>query len=197
VEQRREQIREQILEAARIALTRDGYERITTRRIAEEAGINVATLHYHFGTKEILLSEVVSQVMRAAEIRLRGAIAPAQDAPEALRLGLEEVWKIVLERPGVLRYDVAVRGLRDENARRDAASIYSLLYRMVEEIVGMHLASGGTLTEDVTPHQLAYYVVAAVDGVILHHTIFADDAIAKWSIERILQHALTMMEVES
>ena len=52
IEQRREQIRIQILEAAAIALTRGGYERITTRRIAEEAGVNIATLHYYFGTKE-------------------------------------------------------------------------------------------------------------------------------------------------
>jgi AcrR family transcriptional regulator len=191
--QRSEQVREQILEAARFVLIRDGYENITTRRIAKEANINVATLHYHFKTKEALLSEVVSYVMQRAEEQLRTAIAPAANAIEALELAFQEVWKTALERPGVVRYDLAVRGLRDTEARKDANALYSLLRRMVEEILERHCASGGTLAEGITAPELAFYVVGAVDGIVLQHTLTGDDDSTKRSLELVRQHSLTLM----
>jgi AcrR family transcriptional regulator len=192
-ETRRENVREQILEAARFALIRDGYEKITTRRIADAAGINVATLHYHFRTKEALLSEVIAYVMERAEERLRTAIAPAATATEALERAFQEVWKIVLERPGVLRYDVAVRALRDTEARKEANAIYGLLRRMVEEILERHCASGGTLAEGTTAPELAFYIVGAVDGIVLQHTLTGDDDSTKRSLELVRQHSLTLM----
>jgi AcrR family transcriptional regulator len=191
--QRSDQVREQILEAARFVLIRDGYEKITTRRIAKEADINVATLHYHFKTKEALLSEVVGFVMQRAEEQLRTAIAPARNATEALELAFQEVWRTALERPGVVRYDLAVRGLRDTEARQDANALYSLLRRIVEGILHQHCEAGGTLAEGITASDLAFYVVGAVDGIVLQHTLTGDDESTKRSLELVRQHSLTLM----
>lgn len=46
--------RRQILEAARTAFSRAGYERATIRAIAGRAGVDPALVHHHFGTKEEL-----------------------------------------------------------------------------------------------------------------------------------------------
>lgn len=46
--------RRQILEAARAAFSRSGYERATIRAIAGRAGVDPALVHHHFGTKEEL-----------------------------------------------------------------------------------------------------------------------------------------------
>jgi AcrR family transcriptional regulator len=40
-----------ILEAARTRLLADGYAGLSTRKVAEEAGVPLSQLHYHFGSK--------------------------------------------------------------------------------------------------------------------------------------------------
>ena len=45
-----------ILDAAREGFMRDGYERTTVRRIAADAGVDVAMVYYFFGSKEGLFA---------------------------------------------------------------------------------------------------------------------------------------------
>lgn len=40
-----------ILEAARTRLLADGFARLSTRRVAQEAGVPLSQVHYHFGSK--------------------------------------------------------------------------------------------------------------------------------------------------
>lgn len=47
-----EETRREILRAATEAFAASGFAGATTRAIAARAGVNVATLHYHFGSKE-------------------------------------------------------------------------------------------------------------------------------------------------
>ena len=47
--------REEILAAARRCLLRDGWANLSTRAIAEEAGLRMGHLHYHFGSKRNLV----------------------------------------------------------------------------------------------------------------------------------------------
>jgi AcrR family transcriptional regulator len=52
--------RQIILEAAIRCIERYGLDRVTTRRIAQEAGTNLASINYHFRTKEQLIEETLS-----------------------------------------------------------------------------------------------------------------------------------------
>jgi AcrR family transcriptional regulator len=49
---------EAILEAAADILVRDGYETLTTNRIADRAGVNVASLYQYFPGKEAIVAEL-------------------------------------------------------------------------------------------------------------------------------------------
>src|SRR5262249_17607875 len=40
-----------ILDAARTRLLADGYARLSTRKVAQEAGVPLSQVHYHFGSK--------------------------------------------------------------------------------------------------------------------------------------------------
>jgi AcrR family transcriptional regulator len=51
--------REQILEAARRRLLEDGFARLSTRGVAEDAGVPLSQLHYHFGSKQRLILELL------------------------------------------------------------------------------------------------------------------------------------------
>lgn len=63
--------RESILDAATIAFSRDGFSAVSTRALAAGAGVNVATLSYHFGSKQGVYDAVVERVYG----RIRGAAA--------------------------------------------------------------------------------------------------------------------------
>jgi AcrR family transcriptional regulator len=50
-----------LLDAAERMLVSDGYARITTRRVAAEAGVNHGLVHYYFGSMEELLLQVLER----------------------------------------------------------------------------------------------------------------------------------------
>lgn len=50
-----------ILGAARTALLNDGYSGLSTRTIAEQAGVPLSQIHYHFGSKQNLVVAVLDE----------------------------------------------------------------------------------------------------------------------------------------
>ena len=55
-------VRDQLLEAAVRLYAEVGYRGATTRRIAQEAGVNEVTLFRQFGSKDALLNEAIARV---------------------------------------------------------------------------------------------------------------------------------------
>jgi AcrR family transcriptional regulator len=53
--------KQSILDASEILFARDGYRGTSIRAITEEAGVNVAAVNYHFGSKKRLLEEVIKR----------------------------------------------------------------------------------------------------------------------------------------
>lgn len=83
--------RTRILRSATRLFARQGFDAVTTREIAADAGLTVATLHYHVGSKADLYCAVLAQI-NDAEGKLLGPLAAAVDAtvhdPTALRRAL-------------------------------------------------------------------------------------------------------------
>ncbi len=184
------------MRAAWAALVRDGYEKITTRRIAEMAGVNVATLHYYFGTKESLLGEATRFALKHTEKRWRSVIEEAETAIGALNGVFAEIWTGVQEQPGALRYDLVVRGFRDETARQDVLAIYSSYRLLVEGLIERHLREGGTLAPGMTVASITHYMLCAIDGVLLQHVLTGDSAAATTALAMIQNHALSLLNTE-
>src|SRR5437899_9095474 len=63
--------RDAILAAAQRILARDGYGGLTARAIAAEAGTNVASLNYYFGSKRKFLPELFAALERDKYVRQR------------------------------------------------------------------------------------------------------------------------------
>jgi AcrR family transcriptional regulator len=51
--------RDSILEAARLRLLADGFAGLTTRAVAEAAGVPLSQVHYHFGSKKQLVLDLL------------------------------------------------------------------------------------------------------------------------------------------
>src|SRR5438270_3214608 len=94
--------RAQIVAATYRAIAREGVAAITTRKLAAEAGVNLATLHSLFGSKDALLVAVLDQV---SELMIEALALPAP-AHQGLRAALAEsaaaLWALVDREPRLL-----------------------------------------------------------------------------------------------
>jgi AcrR family transcriptional regulator len=71
--------RQRIIEATRSRLLADGYAGLSTRKVAEEAGVPLSQLHYHFGSKGgLIVALFVEENTRLLE---RQTNMYAQDKP--------------------------------------------------------------------------------------------------------------------
>jgi AcrR family transcriptional regulator len=84
--------RERIVAAATRLFAEHGYDGTTTRRIAAEAGLNLATVNYHVGGKPDLYQEVMRRAHRSEQTALGHALtafrALATTDPAAAVTGL-------------------------------------------------------------------------------------------------------------
>ncbi len=184
--------RDSLLEAARSCLVRDGFERITTRRIAEAAGVNIATLHYYFGSKEALLDETMRFALDEVVQRIDKAVSAAQTLADALELGLAAYWEFVRDLPGVLRFDLAVRGFRDPVARQQSAWLLTELHRLTVEMLRGFAPADPDQCPTGLFEPIAHFLVASLDGITLHYLMTRDAAVAVRNMELLRRQVLVL-----
>jgi AcrR family transcriptional regulator len=63
----------------------EGVYHATTRRIAEAASVNVATLHYHFANKEEILFSVLEGMASSYRVTLKSRFAKPQKLKDRIR----------------------------------------------------------------------------------------------------------------
>jgi AcrR family transcriptional regulator len=66
--------KERLLEAAEKLFSRDGFDGVSIRDLAAAAGVNVAAVNYHFGSKENLHHQVLERLLIPKRERLVAAI---------------------------------------------------------------------------------------------------------------------------
>lgn len=71
-------VRERILQSAMAEFGHSGLHGARTRAICATAGVNVSTLHYHFGSKEALFQDAVTFAAR----QMAGVLQTVQAGPE-------------------------------------------------------------------------------------------------------------------
>jgi AcrR family transcriptional regulator len=103
--------REELVEAAFKAIASRGFEGLRTRDVAAEAGVNIATLHYYFPTKESLIRGVLELAMN----RFRSTLEPHGSPSDQLRNHLRAVRKLMARQPelGIVMGELALRSSRD------------------------------------------------------------------------------------
>jgi AcrR family transcriptional regulator len=126
---RGEDTRGLILDAARDALSKQGYALTSTRSIAERASVRLSLVHYHFGGKQQLLAAVLDRENERLLARQRELFAGPESLAEKwltacaylredLRTGyvriLWELWAVGLSDPDLAgRWRAAMAGWRD------------------------------------------------------------------------------------
>lgn len=83
-EQRRNQSREEILDAARRVLLRNGIAGTTLDAVAREVGVSKAALYYYFPSKDALLFELVFESLETQAHAVHDAVEGAASGADAL-----------------------------------------------------------------------------------------------------------------
>lgn len=87
--------REQLLAGAKRCLYERGYARTTARDIVTASGTNLASIGYHFGSKEALLNAAMIEAMTEWGEELERAVAVDQATDSLHRL--EAIWSGVID----------------------------------------------------------------------------------------------------
>ena len=156
--------RQALVAAAFNRVAAAGFEGLRTRDVAADAGVNVATLHYYFPTKESLIRGVVGQAM----LRFSRSLSADGTASEQLRRHLSLLRRMLKEDTELFAVmgELALRAARDPviaSILRDTdepwhRQVASLLRRGVEQ---------GCLSADLDPEDAAAVIIAAIKGVSL------------------------------
>ncbi|MGB3302811.1 MAG: TetR/AcrR family transcriptional regulator [Gordonia sp. (in: high G+C Gram-positive bacteria)] len=102
--------REKLLDAAEALLLQDGYDAVSVRRICTRAGANSAAVHYHFGSKEQLVANLLET--RLASVWAGGldeAIAGPPSVPALVDAILAPMEELLADPIGAVRLSLLSR----------------------------------------------------------------------------------------
>lgn len=95
--------RQRILNAATQVFADKGLGGARTRDIARLAGVNVASVHYYFGTKEELYQRVIQPIFTRVVDRLKGASQSSGDPRRCIEAVVEVYFDLLGEHPELPR----------------------------------------------------------------------------------------------
>ncbi|WP_406220169.1 TetR/AcrR family transcriptional regulator [Streptomyces canus] len=118
--------REDLLEGAKRCLLEKGFLRTTVRDIVKESGTNLASIGYHYGSKDALLAQAYVSLVEATGDRFDpgGAGEAALAAAPGSLERFQEVWTHIVNAVGesraiwLLSFELIVQGDRMPEVRR-------------------------------------------------------------------------------
>lgn len=140
-EQARAQVRQAILNAARVLFAKEGYAGLSMRRLAESIGYTPRTIYLYFADKDDLLSELIEEDVGRLADRLETVAAEYPDPGERLEAVALAYVAFGLENPHA--YEAAFM-LRHHPLTREAAVLKAHVQgrRMIETLTRVVAESG-------------------------------------------------------
>jgi AcrR family transcriptional regulator len=110
--------REDLLEGAKRCLLEKGFVRTTARDIVKESGTNLASIGYHYGSKDKLLAEAYVSLVEGLSDDFSPAMGTAGDTGPGSLDRFQEVWSNIIttmRQPGSLwRLSVEIVAMGDQ-----------------------------------------------------------------------------------
>jgi len=141
-----ERTKARILHAATTVVGRDGLPGATLRRIAEEAAVDKRNVLYYYGSREVLLVQVVLDVGERIATGVEEGIRPSPDPGELARRTVDAIWTGLTSEPELARaYFALIGGGAGEPAVERALEQLKRTYRrLIERRLGaIRKAAGG------------------------------------------------------
>jgi AcrR family transcriptional regulator len=144
--------RERILDAAINRIAADGIDGVRIAKIAMDARVSTALVHYHFATREALLAEaLVHSFDRAGDTRATGEGRLREMIDQCLPLPGEQ------EQDWVLWVELWLRAVRHPELRPTAAKLYERMHEWFKDAIAEELP-------DADADATADRILALIDG---------------------------------
>jgi AcrR family transcriptional regulator len=170
--------REDLIEGAIECLHTKGYARTSARDIAAASGAGLASIGYHFGSTEALLSKALLRTFGEWVQRIGEITLAAEDASPLERLGTSLVAARASfdeQRPLLVSFvDAIAQAARSDGLRDQMTPLYREGRRAVADIVRASLGEeGARLRAD--PEIVASLLIAVIDGLVLQWLLDPDE----------------------
>lgn len=141
-----------------------GFEGLRTREVAAEAGVNIATLHYYFPTKEALIRGVVAHAMD----RFRSTLAPHGSPDDQLANHLKAVRALLRKEPEIAAVmgELALRSARDASLARIMRQSNDGWHRTLRALLH-RAARAGHVALALDNDEAAALIVATLTSMVL------------------------------
>jgi AcrR family transcriptional regulator len=153
--------RQQFIDAAIVVIARDGVDGATTRRIAQEAGAPLATLHYCFQTKENLLWAVFEYLAEMVRTDLEERVPQGQSTASIAVQVLTETLLAAIDRPAANRAQLEIWLWAERNDPEVALRLYDMYVKVWRDRLR---AAKSPLPEDEI-ESVAMVLLGLVDGL--------------------------------
>lgn len=192
---RGEATRRRLVAATIRVVAEDGWERVTTRRIARAADTNQALINYHFGSKDELLRAAAEAALREAfEAPLQAMLAAPSFVDGCVALVHELA--AVDEAEPIVRFSMEALGRapRDEALRHLMADLLSELRALIAQGIA-DAQRRGEVPASVDPVGAAALLGGAFDGLGLH--LLIDPSLDLAPASAAVRHMLTGTKEDS
>ncbi len=159
--------RARLTDAAATLVVERGWGSVTTRAVAERAGVNQALVHYHFGNMEGLLREAV--LSRLLPV-LRGLADELLDE-RPFADGIHGTMRLLDDfdlgsDTGVLMAEALLRATRDEQMAEAMGGMVGSWTAMLEPRL-VTAQQRGLVRDDIAAAALARIIAAVMDGFLI------------------------------
>ena len=169
--------RERILAAAAGQIAREGIDGVRIARIAMEARVSTALVHYHFETRDALLAEALDySYSHAGDARISSGELPAASHAERLDSMIGQCLPTTpsLEQDWVLWVELWLRAARHPELRPVAEELYARLHAWFRDEIAAGVDDGEFARCD--PDEVTDRLLALLDGYGIR-TLIGDGAI--------------------
>jgi AcrR family transcriptional regulator len=164
-------VRDQLLGAAARVYAEVGYRGATTRRIAQDAGVNEITLFRHFGSKDALLQEAIART--ACGLPLGTLPQRAEDPAAELTAWAKAHIAHLGEHRSLIR---TCMGEMEEHPGLVSSSVENPTALAAAELAGYlrRLQERGLALADFDPHAAAAMLMGALFGDAMGRDVIPD-----------------------
>jgi AcrR family transcriptional regulator len=162
--ERGREVRRKLLDAAVALIAERGWTAVSTRVVAERAGVAPGLVHYHFSSVQTLLSEAAVGAMREVSAVLEPTLAAATTPTAAMAALASALDPYTGDDPtSVLFTETYLAATRDPSLRAAVAEVITEFRARLAEWLGAHGVAA--------PEATAAVVGAAIDGLVLQRAL--------------------------